>query len=74
MIVCSCNVISDTEIKESLQDDTRPRTPAAVYRCLGCSPNCGRCFVTVRSIISEALGEPGHKSCVACVSKADAFA
>jgi bacterioferritin-associated ferredoxin len=57
MIVCSCNVISESEIKASLQDETCPRTPAAIYRCLGCSPNCGRCFATVRMIISEALAE-----------------
>jgi len=69
MIVCSCNVISDSKIKASLQDEACPRTPAAVYRCLGCSPNCGRCFATVRIIISEALTEcavaenPGDMDC-----------
>jgi bacterioferritin-associated ferredoxin len=57
MIVCSCNVISDSKIKASLEGDACPRTPAAVYRCLGCSPNCGRCFATVRSIISQALAD-----------------
>jgi bacterioferritin-associated ferredoxin len=57
MIVCSCNVISDSKIKASLQDEACPRTPAAVYRCLGCSPNCGRCFATVRQIISQALAK-----------------
>jgi hypothetical protein len=24
---------------------------------MGCSPNCGRCFSTVQSIITKALGE-----------------
>jgi bacterioferritin-associated ferredoxin len=57
MIVCSCNVITDSKIKDSLQGEACPRTPLAVYRCLGCSPNCGRCFATVRMIISEALGQ-----------------
>jgi bacterioferritin-associated ferredoxin len=61
MIVCSCNVISDKKIKASLHDEACPRTPAAVYRCLGCSPNCGRCFATVRQIISQALAE-GEKA------------
>ncbi|MGO9004507.1 MAG: bacterioferritin-associated ferredoxin [Beijerinckiaceae bacterium] len=60
MIVCSCNVITDSEIRASLQDETCPRTLAAVYRCLGCSPNCGRCCATVRMIIAEAAPErPG---------------
>ena len=34
-----------------------PRTPGAVYKCLGCSPNCGRCIATMRTIINEALAE-----------------
>ncbi|PNG26421.1 hypothetical protein CR492_08425 [Methylocella silvestris] len=32
-----------------------PRTPTAIYKCLGCSPNCGRCFRTVRKIINDTL-------------------
>lgn len=60
MIVCSCNVLSDTKIRASIQGETQPRTPGAVYRCLGCSPNCGRCFATVQAIIAEAGGEAGE--------------
>ncbi|MGH6676283.1 MAG: (2Fe-2S)-binding protein [Xanthobacteraceae bacterium] len=58
MIVCSCNKISDAKIRDSLQSETSPRTPGAVYRCLGCSPNCGRCYAAVQSIIKDALGQP----------------
>ncbi len=60
MIVCSCNKISDAKIRDSLQSETSPRTPGAVYRCLGCSPNCGRCYAAVQSIIKEALGQGGE--------------
>jgi bacterioferritin-associated ferredoxin len=56
MIVCSCNAISEAKIKESVHGERCPRTPGAVYRCLGCSPNCGRCYAAVQSIIKEALG------------------
>ena len=59
MIVCSCNVVSDAMIKAALEPahgKPCPRTPSAVYKCLGCSPCCGRCFVTVRGIIDETLG------------------
>ena len=56
MIVCSCNVLSDTKIKDLVNSGTCPRTPGAVYKCLGCSPNCGRCIATLRTIINEALG------------------
>lgn len=57
MIVCSCNALSETKIRDSVHSDQSPRTPGAVYRCLGCSPNCGRCYATVRAIIKDALGQ-----------------
>jgi len=57
MIVCSCNAISDTKIRDSVTSESCPRTPGAVYRCLGCSPNCGRCYAAVQSIIKQALGQ-----------------
>jgi len=62
MIVCSCNVLTDTKIRASLTGDQCPKTPGAVYKCLGCSPNCGRCFATVHSIIKAALAETSAKS------------
>jgi bacterioferritin-associated ferredoxin len=64
MIVCSCNVVSDATIKAALEPANgkpAPRTPSAVYKCLGCSPNCGRCFVTVRKIISDSLAVHPHQ-------------
>jgi bacterioferritin-associated ferredoxin len=55
MIVCSCNVLSDSQVRAAVADAT-PRSAAQVYGCLGCSPQCGRCLVTIRRIMSEALG------------------
>jgi bacterioferritin-associated ferredoxin len=55
MIVCSCNVLTDSSIRACVKGEACPRTPGDVYKCLGCSPNCGRCFATVKSIIREAL-------------------
>jgi bacterioferritin-associated ferredoxin len=54
MIVCSCNVVTDSEIRATLASATCPRTPFEVYECLGCTLNCGRCIATVRAIINEA--------------------
>jgi bacterioferritin-associated ferredoxin len=54
MIVCSCNVVTDSEIRAALVGGACPRTPFAVYERLGCSLNCGRCIATVRTIINEA--------------------
>ncbi|MCI0599156.1 MAG: (2Fe-2S)-binding protein [Beijerinckiaceae bacterium] len=57
MIVCSCNVLTDRDVKGAIESSLRPRTPSAVYKCLGCSPSCGRCLTTVRAILNETLTE-----------------
>ena len=56
MIVCSCNVLSDGQIKACVAPGPGcPRTAADVYECLGCSPKCGRCARTIRQIVANAL-------------------
>jgi bacterioferritin-associated ferredoxin len=57
MIVCSCNVLSDRDVRsavESAQD--LPRSAKQIYGCLGCSAECGRCARTIKTIINDALG------------------
>ena len=57
MIVCSCNVFSDRDVRTALDAaPARPATANQVYGCLGCSPQCGRCARTIRRIMDEALG------------------
>ena len=56
MIVCSCNVLSDHDVRTACQAETRPRSAGQVYGCLGCSAQCGRCARTIRKIMDEALG------------------
>jgi bacterioferritin-associated ferredoxin len=55
MIVCSCNVLSDHEIRAALNGEQSPRSTAEIYGCLGCSPQCGRCARTLRRIMDEAI-------------------
>ena len=56
MIVCSCNVLSDGDVRACLNPGPGcPLTPAQVYRCLGCRPECGHCARTIRAIMDEAL-------------------
>ncbi|MGC2776615.1 MAG: (2Fe-2S)-binding protein [Bradyrhizobium sp.] len=63
MIVCSCNVISDHDIRKAVTSaDELPRNPKQVYGCLGCSAECGRCARTIKTIIDEALG-PCARAC-----------
>jgi bacterioferritin-associated ferredoxin len=55
MIVCSCNVLSDADVRTALNAADTPRTAGQVYGCLGCSPQCGRCARTIKRIMNEAL-------------------
>ena len=56
MIVCSCNVFTDHDVRGTLSaGEASPRTAGQVYHCLGCSPQCGRCARTIRHIMNEAL-------------------
>jgi bacterioferritin-associated ferredoxin len=67
MIVCSCNFLSDRDVREVCSAQTLPpRTPGQVYGCLGCSAQCGRCASTIRKIMDEALGTCARSCCSGC--------
>ncbi|MFC7665368.1 MULTISPECIES: (2Fe-2S)-binding protein [Methylorubrum] len=69
MIVCSCNVLSDGQVRACLTPGPGcPRTPAQVYGCLGCSAKCGRCARTIRSILRSALAEADNQAGHDCTS------
>jgi len=59
MIVCSCNVLTDQDVRTACQAEERPRSAGQVYGCLGCSAQCGRCARTIRRIMDEALDAAG---------------
>lgn len=53
MIVCSCNVISDHDIRGIVSSDDELYSAAQVYGCLGCTVRCGLCSLSVRQILEE---------------------
>ena len=60
MIVCSCNVLSDDDIRAAVaESDDAVRHAKQVYGCLGCSAECGRCARTIKTIIDEVYRECG---------------
>jgi bacterioferritin-associated ferredoxin len=54
MIVCSCNILSDKQVRAVVEAEAAPRRVSEVYFCLGCSPQCGRCARTIRNIMRDA--------------------
>jgi bacterioferritin-associated ferredoxin len=66
MIVCSCNVLTDHDVRKACVMGDVPRTPGQVYGCLGCSPQCGRCARTIRKIMDETLGSCARACASGC--------
>ena len=65
MIVCSCNVLTDHEVRDAVRTTAR-RSTSHVYGCLGCSAQCGRCARTIRKIIDETIGPAALACPVGC--------
>jgi bacterioferritin-associated ferredoxin len=53
MIVCSCNVISDHEVRNAASASEAPGRLTEVYRRLGRTPECGRCQRTIKELVVE---------------------
>jgi bacterioferritin-associated ferredoxin len=58
MIICSCNVLSDHEVRTAIATGAPPRTTGDLFRCLGCSAQCGRCARSIRRIMDEPPSPP----------------
>lgn len=67
MIVCSCNVLTDDDVRSAMSaSGDLPRTARQVYGCLGCSAQCGRCARTIQKIMKDALGACAKECCAGC--------
>jgi bacterioferritin-associated ferredoxin len=68
MIVCSCNVFSDSQVRSAIASAAqRPRT-SRVYSSLGCVAKCGGCAHTIKKIIAEMKTAPMSGGCAGHLS------
>jgi bacterioferritin-associated ferredoxin len=51
MIVCSCNRITEREVREAARKGAS--TPEVAYASLGCEPQCGCCLDYAQELIDE---------------------
>ena len=58
MIVCVCNRITESEVREAARCGAT--TPESAYACFGCDVQCGCCFDYAQEIIDEVGAKPGH--------------
>ena len=54
MIVCSCNVFSDTQVRAVIAGSVERPRMSQVYSSLGCAAQCGRCSHTIKAILDES--------------------
>lgn len=53
MIVCSCNVLSDRDVRETLGSRAERSSVASVFRNMGCEAKCGRCVRSIVAIVNQ---------------------
>jgi bacterioferritin-associated ferredoxin len=53
MIVCSCNVLSDHQLRSTLAKAPQRQRMSQIYDGLGSSAKCGRCAHTIKRIMEE---------------------
>lgn len=71
MIVCSCNVLSDHDVRNAVNAASDlPRNAKQIYGCLGRNAECGRCARTIQTILDEALGPCAQGCCAGCAHSA----
>ena len=63
MIVCSCNVISDRDVRTCIKPCGASAERARdVFRCLGVSPKCGRCVRNIQALFEPAVRAGGAQA------------
>jgi len=50
MIVCVCNAIRETQVRQAAREGAS--CPSSAYRCYGVKPRCGQCIPFAREIIA----------------------
>ena len=54
MIVCSCNALRESQVREVARGGVRCEREA--YQRLGCRPQCGQCLPFARQLVREEAG------------------
>ena len=53
MIVCSCNVLSDAQVRSAIAGAAPGPRISYIYASLGCAAKCGRCAFSIKIILDE---------------------
>jgi bacterioferritin-associated ferredoxin len=62
VIVCSCNVLSDGQVRSAIATAVSSARMSRVYASLGCAAKCGRCAHTIKIILEDTFASPAKES------------
>jgi bacterioferritin-associated ferredoxin len=62
MIVCSCNVLSDAQVRSAVVSEAPRSRVSRVYASLDCTAQCGRCVRTIKVMLEEISRIVTHES------------
>jgi bacterioferritin-associated ferredoxin len=63
VIVCSCNVLSDGQVRSAIATAVSSARMSHVYASLGCVAKCGRCAYTIKNLTRGYLRAVGERVC-----------
>jgi bacterioferritin-associated ferredoxin len=68
MIVCSCNAVSDRDVRGFLTTTKARPSVGTVFRNLGCAVQCGRCARNIVDILDRHVCQAGDSDsdCAMC--------
>ena len=55
LIICSCNVLSDSQVKSTIASTKSCARIKHVYASLCCTAKCGRCARTIQAILEADI-------------------
>ncbi len=53
MILCSCNALSDRDVRKTLESCPCRPSVGALFRKLGCEAKCGRCTRNIVAVLDQ---------------------
>jgi bacterioferritin-associated ferredoxin len=62
VIVCSCNVLSDGQVRCAIATAVSSARVSHVYASLGCAARCGRCAHTIKIILEDTFAPLAKES------------
>lgn len=53
MIICSCNVLSDGQVRSAVANAATRLRMSDIYASLSCAAKCGRCAHTIKTLLED---------------------